>query len=241
MNMQINIFTIPDGDSGSALQEMNQMGDVFGNGEANEKPVHEVELNSFYIGKYPVTQGWWQEIMGRNSSRFRKGDDYPVESVNYHDVQQFINKLNRLTGKQYRLPTEAEWEYAARSGGKKEKWAGTNNVLELHEYAWFAQNSDNSTQPVGWKLPNGLGIYDMSGNVWEWCSDWYVNNYYQNPLRHNPSGPLSGMYHYRVTRGGGWGTSQSARYLSYSTSRHNESPDSAISYLGFRLVLPVQQ
>ena len=180
-----------------------QMGDTFGDGYENEKPVHEVCVDDFYLGKNKVTQGQWQAVTGSNPSGFKEcGNNCPVESVSWNDVQEFISRLNQRSGKRFRLPTEAEWEYAARSGGKGEKWSGTSNEWELGQYAWYDGNSGNRTHPVGEKRPNGLGLYDMSGNVWEWCSDWYGENYYQGSPRNNPEGPGSGQF--RVLRGGSW-------------------------------------
>ncbi len=179
------------------------MGDTFGDGLPDERPVHNVCVSDFYMGKYEVTQGQWKDIMGNNPSHFTScGDTCPVESVTWNDIQDFIQELNSKTGKSYRLPTEAEWEYAARSGGKKEKYAGTSSESSLGSYAWYKSNSDSKTYPVGQKQPNSLGLYDMSGNVWEWVSDWYDKNYYSSSPRDNPGGPSSSNS--KVLRGGSW-------------------------------------
>lgn len=169
----------------------------------DEEPVHKVTLtNNYYLGKYEVTQALWQAVMGSNPSKF-KGANLPVENVFYYEDQdncmEFIKKLNRITGKNFRLPTEAEWEYAAR-GGKKSKgyqYSGSNNLADV---AWYGDNSNDRTHPVGTKQPNELGIYDMSGNVCEWCQDWY--NDYSNLDQTNPNGPTRGYGH--VRRGGSW-------------------------------------
>ncbi|HAP67615.1 MAG TPA: formylglycine-generating enzyme family protein [Nitrospinae bacterium] len=179
-----------------------QMGDSFGDGYAGERPVHEVCVNDFYIGEAEVTQGEWKVFMAENPSVNKWGDNYPVDSVDWEDVQEFIKKMNVKTGKSYRLPTEAEWEYAARSGGRKDKFAGTNDESVLEEYAWYYKNSDNETHPVKQKKPNALGLYDMSGNVWEWASDLYDGSYYEISPKDNPKGPDNGMYH--MLRGGSW-------------------------------------
>ena len=179
-----------------------QMGDSFGDGYAGERPVHEVCVNDFYIGEAEVTQGEWKVFMAENPSANKWGDNYPVDSVDWEDVQEFIKKMNVKTGKSYRLPTEAEWEYAARSGGRKDKFAGTNDESVLEEYAWYYKNSDNETHPVKQKKPNALGLYDMSGNVWEWASDLYDGSYYEISPKDNPKGPDNGMYH--MLRGGSW-------------------------------------
>jgi len=177
------------------------MGDTFGDGTSAEKPVHMVCVNDFYIGKFEVTQGQWMSIQGNNPSHFiRCGDKCPVEKVSWSDTRQFIRKLNERSGRTYRLPTEAEWEYAARSGGKKEKYAGTSNESELGNYAWYDKNSSSKTHPVGQLKPNGLGIYDMSGNVCEWVDDLHDDNYYKNSANTNPQGPTKGSDH--VFRGG---------------------------------------
>ncbi len=174
-----------------------QMGDTFGDGSEPEKPVHEVCVDDFYIGKYEVTQIEWEAVMGDNPSGFKGCDNCPVENVGWDDVQKFINKLNQKTGKKYRLPTEAEWEYAARSGGKKERYSGGNDPDSV---AWYNSNSGKKTHPVGQKKSNGLGLYDMSGNVEEFVSDWYGENYYKQSPKDNPKGALSGEGH--VIHGG---------------------------------------
>ncbi|NTV14665.1 MAG: formylglycine-generating enzyme family protein [Desulfobulbaceae bacterium] len=203
-----------------------QMGDTFGEGQSDETPLHEVCVDSFLIGKYEVTQGQWQAVMGKNPS-LHKGDTYPVDNVSWNDAQEFISKLNQQTGKQYRLPTEAEWEYAARSGGKAEKYAGGDNVQAL---SWNSQNSGGVTHPVGEKGANGLGIYDMSGNVWEWCQDWRNDGYYKSSPRQNPTGPPSGST--RVNRGGSWNLDPS--YVRAANRSWGE-PNNRSYFLGFRL------
>jgi len=211
-----------------------QMGDTVGGGNADEKPVHEVCLSNFYLGKYEVTQGQWRQIMGSNPSYFSScGDNCPVENVSWNDVQDFISRLNRQSGKGYRLPTEAEWEYAARSGGKSEKFAGGADVNTV---AWYDGNSSSKTHPAGQKLPNGLGLHDMSGNVWEWCGDWYDGQYYSQSDRNNPSGPSSGSD--RVFRGGSWNSNAAdAR----AASRNRDNPGYRLDDVGFRLALPPGQ
>ena len=209
-----------------------QMGDGFGDGYADERPVHEVCVNDFYMGTYDVTQKQWKEIMGYNPSQFELcGDSCPVENISWNDAQVFIDKLKQMIGKNYRLPTEAEWEYAARSGGRKEKWAGTSNEPELVQYAWYNANSGDKTHPVGKRKPNGLGLYDMSGNVWEWCQDFYDENYYRNSPKNNPLGPESGTNH--VLRGGSW--FNGAGYTR-TEKRLSIIPDYRDSNDGFRLV-----
>ena len=163
-----------------------------------EKPVHSVTLSGYYIGKTEVTQALWKAVMGINPSRF-KGDYLPVENVSWDDCQEFIRKLNSMTGQNFRLPTEAEWEFACRGGNNSRgyKYSGSNN---LGSVAWYDGNSGNKTHPVGTKAPNELGIYDMSGNVWEWCADWYGD--YSSGAQTNPTGPYGGSN--RVYRGGSW-------------------------------------
>jgi len=210
-----------------------QRGDTFGDGlEKWEQPVHEVCVDDFYIGKYEVTQGQWKAVMGNNPSLFKRcGDNCPVEKVSWNDVQDFVKKLNAMTGKKYRLPTDAEWEYAARSGGKREKYAGTSDPGKLKSYAWFEDNAGRKTHPVGRKKPNGLGIYDMNGNVWEWVKDYYNDeNSYVNSPRMNPQGPTTGDH--RIVRGGSW--FNYARGVRAST-RKDGMPDRRSGATGFRL------
>lgn len=206
-----------------------QMGDTFDDGESNEKPAHEVNVSSFYIGKYQVTQAEWQKIMDNNPSQFR-ADRNPVDSVSWNNTQEFIKKLNAQTGKRFRLPTEAEWEYAARSGGENEKYAGGNNVDAV---AWYGNNSGATTHKVGCKQPNGLGIYDMSGNVWELCMDWRDNSYYENSPKKNPQGPTSGDY--KIARGGSYFNDNKAVR---ATQRLSIKPSFDHEDFGLRLVLP---
>lgn len=206
------------------------------NGGDNEKPVHEVELSDYYIGKYPVTQREWNTIMGadNNPSEF-KGDDLPVENVSWNDCQDFIRILNRKTEMNFRLPTEAEWEFAARGGVKSERfiYSGSN---DLDEVGWFSGNSGTKTHPVGKKRANELGLYDMSGNVWEWCQDSYSAEYYEKLKQEghatNPEGPDSGGG--RVFRGGGW--LYNPGYCRVS-SRYGDVPEFRSYYQGFRLSL----
>ena len=195
----------------------------------NEKPAHSVTLSGYYIGKYEVTQKLWKAVMGSNPSNF-KGDNLPVENVSWNDVQEFLRKLNAMTGKRYRLPTEAEWEFAARGGNSSRgyKYSGSNS---LGSVAWCKDNSGSRTHAVGTKSPNELGIYDMSGNVREWCQDWYRDSYYGSSPRNNPRGPNSGSN--RVFRGGGW--FHNARIC--RVSLRNYSPPDYRSDLGFRLAL----
>ncbi|MDR0970251.1 MAG: formylglycine-generating enzyme family protein [Lentimicrobiaceae bacterium] len=202
----------------------------------DERPVHEVTLNDFKIGKYPVTQAQWARIMGNNPSWYAQGGEYPVENVSWHDAQEFCERLNAVTGEKYRLPTEAEWEYAARGGNKSEgyKYSGSNDIDEV---AWYGANSKGHTHLVGKKKPvwldkdKKLGIYDMSGNVYEWCSDWY-GGYPATPQK-NPQGPLQGSN--RVIRGGSWG--YGARVCRVS-SRSYYAPGYRHIIVGFRLVSP---
>ena len=195
----------------------------------NEKPVHRVTLSSYLIGKHEVTQALWEEVMGSNPSHNKQGGDYPVECVSWNDCQEFIGKLNARTGMQFRLPREAEWEYAARGGDRSKgyKYAGSDN---LDEVGWYDENSGFHTHPVGEKKANELGLYDMSGNVSEWCQDWYGD--YSSEAQTNPTGLQSGGH--RVLRGGSiW---CDARYCRVS-NRNNDDPGSRNGFFGLRLVL----
>jgi formylglycine-generating enzyme required for sulfatase activity len=196
-------------------------------GVSDEKPVHEVCVDGFWLGKYEVTQAEWQRVMGSNPSRF-KGDRNPVEQVSWNDAQEFIKRLNAKGNGTFRLPTEAEWEYAARSGGKDEKYAGGNDVDRV---AWYNGNSGNKTHPVGTKAPNGLGLYDMSGNVWEWCQDVYNENAYSQHARQNPIYSGGGVR--RVDRGGGWG---GYAWNVRAADRRGNSQGDRLDFLGFRLL-----
>ena len=195
-----------------------------------EKPVHQVTLtNDYYMGKYEVTQALWKAVMGRNPSRF-KGVNLPVEQVSWKDCQKFISKLNSMTGRKFRLPTEAEWEYAAR-GGRKSKGYQYSGSSDISDVAWYLRNGVGiTTQPVGTKQANELGLYDMSGNVWEWCQDRYGS--YDSLSQTNPTGAVSGSR--RVFRGGNFFyDAKDCR----SSTRNFGAPGERNFFLGFRLVL----
>lgn len=204
--------------------------------EEYDKPAHKVTLSTYYIGETEVTQELWQAVMGSNPSYF-KSFTRPVDNVSWEDCQEFIRRLNEFTGKKFRLPTEAEWEFAARGGTKSAgyKYSGSN---DLNSVAWYEVNAlykgesspDFGTHVVKTKKPNELGIYDMSGNVWEWCSDWYGD--YTSATQTNPQGAPSGSY--RVLRGGSW--FYGARYCR-SSDRNYNAPDDRGIFLGMRLVL----
>jgi len=199
-------------------------------GDKDEQPVHTVRISKpFYLGKYEVTQAQWQAVMGNNPSAFTGDPTRPVENVSWEDVQEFIRRLNtKEGGTTYRLPTEAEWEYAARAGTTTAYSFG-NDKSQLSQYAWYADTSGSQTHPVGKLKPNAWGLYDMHGNVWEWVQDWYGP--YPAGAAVDPAGPSSGSH--RVLRGGGWdndaGTCRSA-------SRYRWPPGSRYGHLGFRLL-----
>ncbi len=233
------------------------MGNPFGDAYHIEMPVHEVCVNSFAIGTFSTTRGDFKRFVEESGYRteaerghgchvydgkewkidtaatwrtpgFPQGDDHPVVCVSWNDSVAYAQWLSRKSKRTFRLPTEAEWEYAARSGGRLEKFAGGNDVKVA---AWYSENSDNRTHPVGQKMPNGLGLYDMSGNVWQWVQDWYGENYYRESPRRNPTGPSSGSK--RVFRGGSWFYDPRGARTTY---REFHLPGYSSSHVGFRLV-----
>lgn len=249
-NMTINL---PSGDSFVMVYveggqfSMGCTNDQQGGCGSDESPAHFVTLRDFYIGETEVTQGLWQAVMGTSiyqqrdksgtSSTYGVGNNYPMYYVNHSEAEEFCGRLNNLLrsqlpqGYKFRLPTEAQWEYAAR-GGKKDRpslYAGSDYIGEV---AWYYGNSNNSSHPVKTKDPNELGLYDMSGNVWEWCADWYNSSYYSSSPTDNPKNLSSGSY--RVIRGGRWGSD--AAYCRVAL-RNNKSPGYRSDLLGFRLVL----
>ena len=197
--------------------------------DSDEKPVHSVTLSDYYIGETEVTQELWTDVMGSNPSYFSGNPQRPVEQVSWNDCQEFIKKLNQLTGKNFRLPTEAEWEYAARGGNKSKgnKYSGSNTIDDV---ACYDGNSGAKTHDVKTKQANELGIYDMSGNVWEWCQDRYGG--YSSSSQTNPTGPTSGSR--RVVRGGSWNYRVSGSRVS---NRNGNYPGRRSFNNGFRLVL----
>ena len=210
-------------------------GMIFVEGGSFDRKGNKVTVSDYYISKYEVTQKEWKEIMANNPSKF-KGENLPVERVSWNDIQEYLKKLNKKTGGNYRLPTEAEWEFAARGGNKSRgyKYSGSDDIDDV---AWYDKNSydkgsnhsDYGTHSVGSKKSNELGIYDMSGNVWEWCNDWYGN--YANGSVTNSKGPSSGSS--RVERGGSW-----YNYAGYSTvaSRDGDKPSQRYDIIGFRVL-----
>ncbi|MBU2644815.1 SUMF1/EgtB/PvdO family nonheme iron enzyme [bacterium] len=218
-----------------------QMGDTFNEGESDEKPDHRVCLSDYFLGKYEVTQDQWQRIMGDNPAYFKNGGNYPVEQVSWDDTQTFIQKLNRQSDGHYRLPTEAEWEYACREGGRKVRFGtGSNSISpDTANYAGnysFAGSPKGryrqKTSPVGSFSPNSQGLFDMSGNVWEWTEDGYAAAYYENSPQENPKGPGTGTGSSRVSRGGSWYAEPRALRCS---DRFRLTPSFRPNSLGFRL------
>ena len=233
-NSEIETFTV----HGVAFKMVRVVGGTFQIGatseqgsdaDSDEKPVHSVTLPDYYIGQTEVTQELWEAVMGSNPSYFTGDNRRPVEKVSWDDCQEFIEKLNRLTGKNFRLPTEAEWEYAARGGNKSRgyKYSGSDNPDIV---AWYSDISRGKTHPVAQKQANELGLYDMSGNVWEWCKDWYGG--YSSNSQNNPIGASTGSY--RVVRGGSW--FNIARHVRVS-NRGNCTPGHRDDDGGLRLAL----
>ena len=220
---------------------MGCTGDQGGDCEDNESPNRMTTVSSFYMGMFEVTQSQWEKVMGTSIHQQRNkanpawslrgtGSDYPMYYVSWEEAKEFCARLSRQTGRNYSLPTEAEWEYAARGGSKNEgtKYSGGRNINDV---AWYRDNSNESTHICGTKRPNALGLYDMSGNVWEWCEDWYGKQYLQYD-NNNPKGDSTGTR--RVLRGGGWSQKTGACRVA---NRGNNSPTSRYSNDGFRVVL----
>ena len=209
------------------------MGNSFGDSTVFEGPLHAVCVDDFYLGKYELTEKQWRLVMEKEANRNFQGDQHPVQNIKISEVRTFIEKLATVSGKPFRLPTEAEWEYAARDRGEKRKWAGAGSETELADYAWYQNNSDNKSHPVGQKKPNALGLYDMNGNVAEFVSDRYDAKYYLVSLKNNPGGPAEGKS--IVVRGGSFASKPGELFLSrrdyldYGLSEYRT---------GFRLVIP---
>ncbi|NQT17360.1 MAG: formylglycine-generating enzyme family protein, partial [Planctomycetes bacterium] len=198
--------------------------------KSNEGPQHRVEITKpFYLGVTEVTQEQYEQVMGENPSKSKVDPQCPVESVSWGNAEKFCERLSEKEGKKYRLPTEAQWEYACRAGSPT-KWYFGDSESQLGEYAWYRDNSGRTTHPVGQKKPNGWRLYDMHGNVWEWCADWKAD--YANSSSSDPTGPSSGSY--RVGRGGGWDPPARA---CHSALRYFYPPGSERRYLGFRVSL----
>ncbi|MDX2250586.1 MAG: formylglycine-generating enzyme family protein [Bacteroidia bacterium] len=239
MQINKNILTLTDYEKNLPHHEMIfveggefDMGGSDAEARDNEKPVHRVRVSSFYMGKYPVTQALWQAVMGNNPSNF-KGENHPLEQVSWNDTKTFLQKLNDKTDKTYRLPTEAEWEFAARGGIYSEGYlyAGSDKPSDV---GWYDDNSGRQTQPVGQKYPNELGLYDLSGNVWEWCEDVWYSNYIDAPVDGSAWVGSDERNAYRVYRGGSWLNNFQLCRVPVRTFR---SPEAIVNNLGFRLAL----
>ena len=194
-----------------------------------ENPPHSVNLNNYYIGKTEVTQELWEAVMGWNYAWNTESGKLPVENVSWEECKEFVTMLRERTGKKFRLPTEAEWEYAARGGQKSEnnKYSGSNNIDDV---AWYVLNSDEKTHEVGGRQANELGVYDMNGNVWEWCQDYFGD--YSSSTYDNPTGPKTGTY--RIFRGGSY--KEKAEY-NRTTNRSFNKPDYRYGNIGLRVVM----
>ena len=225
-NVTLKLAIIPSGKfmMGSPETEMDRF--------ADEGPQHEVTISKpFYMGATEVTQEQYEAVMSKNPSNF-KGAQNPVEQMSWDDAVEFCKKLSAKTGKSVTLPTEAQWEYACRAGSKTRFYYGDDNdYTNLGDYAWYGKNSDNKTHPVGQKKPNAWGLYDMNGNVWQYCSDWYADSY-ANANKTDPTGPASGAH--RVVRGGSW---INGPFSCRSAYRAGAPPDERSSNIGFRVVV----
>ena len=221
LNVRMEMHAIPGGEF--------LMGSPEKRGYADEYPQHRVTLSAFYIGKYPITQAQWRAVMRTNPSHFN-GNNHPVDSITWDEAVEFCRRLSYATNRNYRLPTEAEWEFACRAGTTTLYNYGDEEDLVM-QYAWCLPNSGNHTHPVGEKKPNGWGLYDMHGNVWEWCQDWYGGDYYQYSPNVNPAGPTKGTS--RVLRGGSW---YSLPNYCRSAGRSNHQPELRDPLVGFRVV-----
>jgi formylglycine-generating enzyme required for sulfatase activity len=203
-------------------------------GEDDEKPLHTVKISKgFYMGIYEITQEQYQKVMGNNPSHFKGEDNLPVETVSWDAAVEFCKKLSQKEGKTYRLPTEAEWEYACRAGTTT-KFSFGEDESRLGDYAWYRQNSGSKTHLVGTLKPNAWGLYDLHGNVWEWCQDWYATDWYSKTPAENPLNESYGDKKKRILRGGGWS------YLALNcrvSNRNSSNPFYRLSYFGFRVVL----
>jgi len=226
----MDFVLIPAGefDMGSPSMERDRDND--------EGPVHRVRISKpFYMGKYEVTQEQYYAIAKSKPSRF-KHDNRPVDSVSWKQADGFCKELSDVKDGSFRLPTEAEWEYSCRAGSQGRFCFGDDPMYsQIGDYAWCSENSDSTTHPVGEKKPNSFGLYDMHGNVWEWCGDWYADDYYQHSLTVDPYGPLKGKS--RVLRGGGW--FRSARYCR-SANRSGLEPYYIRNHIGFRVVMEME-
>jgi len=210
-----------------------QMGDVFGDGGEHERPVHEVCLSDYYISKYEVTQRQWQRVMGSNPALDQSNPNYPVDIVSWWDIEEFIEKLNSQTGNKYRLPTEAEWEFACRAGGKELKY-GTKDGTLSEDLAHYLQDEGNGSplMPVGSFPPNQLGLYDMSGNASEWVMDWYDRKHYGQSPVNDPVVLSTRLETLKVRRGGNWADKG---WILRCTNRNYRRTALRLIGLGFRL------
>jgi formylglycine-generating enzyme required for sulfatase activity len=231
---QAQAVAIPDIKTVAVTGGCFRMGDQTGVGGYDEKPVHEVCVDDFRMGVFEVTEGQWLAVMGSDLKLLsERGPSFPASGVSWNDAREFITRLNRLSGQKYRLPTEAEWEYAARSGGTQSLYAGANDEKLLPAYACGKDSCAGTLLPVGQKKPNNLGLYDMSGNAWEWVQDRYDPYYYRQSPRQNPLGDPFGIN--RILRGGG---SDSANGQLRTTYREYLEPTTRRDGVCFRLLLP---